>query len=168
MKRLLLDTNIYGLLAADPELLSLKSAYQKKKQEFLIYGFALVRKELRETPKSKSVLGKNLRIAMLCLYDEFVSTHNVSVPESQLAHVAFEYYETYKKLGGSLSQEALLKDYMIVAAAALKQMDIVVSHDHATMLSDFSLKSYELVNAILHLKNPAFLDYDDFKNLLSR
>jgi len=59
-------------------------------------------------------------------------------------------------------------DLLIVATAAIKQMDIVVSNDEATMQSEQALRTYNLVNAIRQLKNPQFIDYKEFKKLMLR
>lgn len=165
MKRLLLDTNIYGLMVADPEAEMLKTAYEQQKS-FLIYGFTVVRKELRETPKASHLLGKNLRVAMLSLYDAFVKEHTLEVEENILLDVAKKYYLLYQEHGGGKSEKELHKDFLIVACASLKEMDIVVSCDDASMLSEISLQAYKEINAILKLKTPSFLDYNYLKELL--
>ena len=165
MKRLLLDTNIYGDMLLDKDLFVLKEKHKVKKEN-IFYGFSVIRKELRATSKDKSLGRRNLRVALLCLYDEFVGEHNLKVDESKLTDTAHKYYEMYKKLGGNLSKMGLLNDFMIVACAAHKNMDLVVSNDDATMLSELSLKSYQIVNQILDLHSPKFRGYEDLKKKL--
>jgi hypothetical protein len=168
MRRLLLDTNVYGLLAADNELFRVREAYNQKKRDYPIYGCSLIRNELRATPKGRLHLGRNLRVAMLSLYDELVGNHHLAVELNKLRTIAEKYHEIYKKLGGNKPKRSLLTDYMIVALGAVQGMDVIVSHDHATMLAEWSLRSYELVNTVLELKNPQFLDYIEFKEIILR
>lgn len=168
MKRLLLDTNIYGEMVVDKELEELKVGHNLNKNNLLIYGFSIIRKELRDTPKTKNHLGRNLRVALLSLYDEFVGNHFLDINEEALMELAQKYYDTYKEFGGGYPENVLIKDYLIVACASQKGMDIVVSNDDASMLSELSLKAYNLVNETLQLKKPQFIDYVQFKNLLLR
>ena len=168
MKRLLLDTNIYGLLAGDPEASFLIELCELKKEHFLVYGFSLIRKELRETSKKKTFLGRNLRVALLNLYDKITGNHILIVEPHLLLGIAENYLTTYRLLGGNFSKNELLKDFIIVACASKKGMDIVVSQDDATMLSDLALRAYTIVNTNLQLNNPKFLDYNEFKALLRR
>lgn len=165
MKRLLLDTNIYGDMLLDKDLFVLKEKH-KVKRENIFYGFSVIRKELRATSKNKNLGRRNLRVALLCLYDEFVGEHDLKADENKLTNTAFKYYEMYKELGGNLSKKELLNDFMIVACAAHKNMDLVVSNDDATMLSELSLKSYQIVNEILDLHSPKFMDYEDLKEII--
>lgn len=163
MKRLLLDTCIYGEMILDKELTALKETHNSEVQ---MYGFILIRRELRATSPTKRYLGKNVRVAMLSLYDQFVGEKNLLVDESTLMLTAKKYFDTYRQLGGHLSEKELQTDYLIVACAAHKSMDVVASNDHASMLSELSLKAYSIVNDALKLKNPHFIDYAQFKLLL--
>jgi hypothetical protein len=167
MKKLILDTNIYGEMVIDKELNILKNACSIN-SNFLIYGFQVIRKELRDTSKNKSFAGRNLRVALLSLYDEFVGVHNLDVDLEYLKLLAKKYYETYKQFGGGYPENILMNDYLIVACASKKEMDIVVSDDDASMLSELSLKAYSIVNKNLQLKNPEFINYLSFKILLTR
>ena len=166
MKRLLLYTNIYGEMVVDPNSSQLREAYPLKKVDILVYGFSLIRKELRQTPKTKKYLGRNLRIVLLSFYDEFVGGHTLKVDETVLYNLARQYYFAYKNIGGHRSEEELFKDYLIVACASQNGMDIVVSNDDSSMLSGHSLEAYHRVNKELKLKQPQFIDYDEFKALL--
>ena len=165
MKRLLADSCIYGELVVDKELHLLQEAYAHSKG-IVVYGYSLIRKELRATPKTKRYSNKSLRIFLLSLYDAFVHERDLNVDENVLKVIAHNYYETYRQLGGHLSESELRNDYLIVACAADKGMDIIVSNDHASLLSEVSLRAYALVNETLRLKNPEFIDYREFKALL--
>ena len=62
------------------------------------------------------------------------------------------------------------KDYYVSAPlsqqAAKKALKLVVSNDDTTMLSELSLKSYQIVNQILDLHSPKFRGYEDLKKKL--
>ncbi len=165
MKRLLLDTNIYGEMVVDDTLTILIDTYEQKK-DLMVYGFTVVRKELRDTPPLKKMLGRNLRVALLSLYDPIVKDHLLIVDEKALQLIAEEYFKQYKQLGGAKSFRVLEKDYLVVACGSQKGMDIVVSNDDASMLSELSLRAYALVNERLKLRSPDFLDYNQFKSLV--
>lgn len=165
MRKLLVDTCIYGELVVDKDLHLLQEAYGCSK-EIVVYGYSLIRKELRATSKRKNYLNRNLRILLLSLYDSFVHERNLKTDENTLHIIAHHYYLTYRQLGGRLPESEIWNDYLIVACAAKKGMDLVVSNDHASLLSEFSLRAYTLVNQKLKLKNPQFIDYRGFKSLL--
>ena len=78
MKRLLLDTNIYGELIFDSDFIKLKTAISKK---YVVHGFKVVRDELRDLPKEIKVEGKNLRIGLLHIYDELTKKSYVLTEE---------------------------------------------------------------------------------------
>ncbi len=59
MKRVLLDTNIYGEIAIDPELEAIREKIMLR-EKGLFYGLDLVRKELRDTPPNKRI-GRKVR-----------------------------------------------------------------------------------------------------------
>lgn len=167
MKKLLLDSCIYGELAVDKELDHLQEKFEQV-EGIIVYGFSLIRKELRATSKEKRHFGKNLRVAMLSLYDRFVKDKTLMVDEEKVSGIAQKYYDAYRQLGGGHGKAELWNDYLVVACASLKGMDIVASNDHATMLSENSLRAYALVNQALQLKNPKFIDYQHFKVFLLR
>ena len=110
MKRLLLDTNIYGEIIIDRELDLLISSYRKNHHN-LIYGFSFIRKELRATPKTKKYGPRNLRVALLSLYDLIVGKHSLVVDETKLKSIAEKYYGMYRELGGSFGKEELMSDF---------------------------------------------------------
>ena len=58
MKRVLLDTNIYGKIIERGEVELIESLMEKEKGIF-VYGSKVVRKELRNTPKEIAVKEKN-------------------------------------------------------------------------------------------------------------
>src|SRR3989338_2947045 len=116
MKRLLLDTNIYGELVFDGEYISLKD---KMPQRCVIHGFYVVRKELRDVPSKIKVYDHNLRISLLHIYDEITAkSYSLTTVMSELAH---QYYITYRALGGSKAEDQLFNDFAVVACASIHQ-----------------------------------------------
>lgn len=108
MKRVLPDTNFYGLLAKDHDRLEVVGSIKLKK-EFAAYGFKTIRNELRDVPKKIKVEGKNLRIDLLSLYDEITGRHNLEFT-GRIAKIAEDYYKAYREFGGSKSKPSFI-DY---------------------------------------------------------
>ncbi len=163
MKRLLLDTNIYGLLATDSEFPKLYSMILEKREQFLIYGFVLIRKELKDAP-GKSHEGKNIRASLLHAYERMVSKeYPFTVLYKELAE---EYYLVYHALGGSHPKEKLFPDSLIVACASAKQIPLVVSEDSATLGNEIALKAYSEVNLRRKISLPILIRYKKFKEMI--
>ncbi|MBI2661858.1 hypothetical protein HYX11_00170 [Candidatus Woesearchaeota archaeon] len=163
MKRLLLDTNIYGLLTVDSDLHLLHSLIEQKRGEFRIYGFSVVRKELKKVPK-KVVGGVNVQASLLRAYSYFiVKEYDI---EGMFERIAEEYYKNYVFFGGNLLKEEIYNDLLIVACASVKNVDIVVSEDNGTMWNEVFRKAYENVNLKFNVGNPSFIRYKQFKELL--
>ena len=161
MKRILLDTNIYGLIVIDEDRDKIRNVIEKKRV-LVVYGLPLIRKELRDTPKNIRVGGNNLRSDLLGLYDEVTKNHTLKfINESE--KLASYYFNTYKEIGGYASKSEIEKDLIIVACASLNDLDIVISNDNKTMLSEKAVKSYKIVNQIKKVRMPRFLNYEEFK-----
>ena len=139
MKRIILDTNIYGLIVEDPERDIVRNGIENKKA-VIVYNLSLIRKELRDTPRNIRFEGENLRNYLLRIY-----------------------FILYKELGGYAAKTEIIKDFIIVACASLNSLDIVVSNDNRTMLSEKAIKSYNIANRIKKIRMPRFLDYEKFK-----
>ena len=166
MKRILPDTNIFGELVIDPDIGKIKEHFEKSKEKLIIYGLGLIRNELRATPKPSKVEGKNLRVALLSLYDYFVKDHELKFDIEELDKIAGDYYNAYRSFGGSKSKKVMVNDFIIVACASKNNLDIVVSNDNITMLTENAIKAYDEINKILNLKTPKFIDYKDFKEVI--
>ena len=138
MKRVLLDTNIYGT--------------------------SLIRKELRDVSAHLTFDGKNKRIMLLQAYSSFVrkENHNLEINDFVIL-LANKYFEEYKKQRGTFSINELLCDFTIVACASLHNLDIVVSDDKRTMLSEKAKQAYAEVNRVHQFRSPFFYVYDQFK-----
>jgi len=163
MKRILFDTSVYGELVIEPEIVKILRKLDKSK-EIVFYGTRLVRNELRDTPKEKRIKNGKLRLLMLELYDSLVSKDNRELKITDLIEViANEYFLAYKKARGGFSHDAIINDFRIVACASLHSLDIVVSHDKKSMLSEKSIQAYKKINAKFQLRNPDFKNYGKFK-----
>lgn len=166
MKRVLLDTNIYGELVIDTELEEVKDCFERIKGEIVIYGLRLIRNELRATSKLSVLKGRNLRIALLSLYDYFTGKRELKSDNAELNQLSDDYYKRYLSFGGSKSKDVMLNDFLIVACASKNRLDIVVSGDEATMLTENAIKAYESANKEMELKTPSFIEYKEFKRLI--
>lgn len=165
MNHLLLDTNIYGLLITDKDFHDLHSKLEAFKQtkQLLVYGLDVIRGELKASPRQK-IGGINLQATLLRAYSSF--TIKEYTLEDRFQEVADEYYRAYTQLGGNLPKNELNTDFLIVACASWKCINVVVSEDNATMLSELSINAYKKVNQQKNLHFPEFIGYQKFKTIL--
>jgi predicted nucleic acid-binding protein len=161
MERLLLDTNIYGFIVVDADRESIHKAIHANK-DISLYGFKVVRKELRST--KRSVINMNLRMNLLRVYDELIKKSYELTPV--MNELAEQYYKLYVEIGGTSPKSKLMNDLLIIACASLKNLGIVVSNDKKTMLSELAIKAYTSVNGINKIKLPNFISYGEFKNVI--
>lgn len=164
MKRVIFDTNIYGLIAVDKERRALREAFHSS--AWIVYGSPVVRKELRKTPKGR-IDGINLRPRLLGLYHEITKNKEVSVDQRERG-IADSYHRVYKDMGGKTTRSKLDNDFLIVASASRHNLDIVVSDDSSTMMQDIALKVYSAVNAALNIKKPRFVRYEELKRRIRK
>lgn len=161
MKRILLDTSVYGKLIEEPRITDI--LVKKIPNEFVVYGSEVIRKELRETPKHKRFSGRNKRILLLTLYDTLIRKDHHELKHNKLVEtLAKDYYKEYRKLGGSISDKKMINDLLIIAIATIYQLDIIVSDDERTMFSANAVNAYMKVNRIYGLKDPIFKTYRKF------
>jgi len=165
MRRLLLDTNIYGLLMADKNFHILHSGLEEKKEGLRIYGFDVIRKELKQAPRI-TIKGVNIQASLLRAYSSF--TVKEYTLEKEFEKIADDYYEHYGRLGGSSPKKKLFNDFLIIACASVKNISIVVSEDNATMLNEIALKAYETVNKNRGIGFPEFIGYENFREMILR
>lgn len=150
-------------MVVDAEIEELKKSYEQCKDTILVYGIKqIIRKELRDTPKNIKIKEKKLRSSLLGLYDIFAEKHDIAVT-GEYERLAVHYYEHYRKNGGIKPRNELYNDLLIVACASCKGMDVVVSEDEKTMLSENAFKAYSLVNAANSKRTPRFMGYKEFK-----
>lgn len=165
MKRVILDTNIYGKIVERKEEEEMQKEIEKRK-DIIIYGFDVVRKELRDL-SGKTLMGrKKLRILLLTLYDRLVKAR-IYFTTSLVKQLAEDYYSTYRQIGGHKSKDKIFNDFLIVACASLHELDIVVSDDNKSMLSDEAVSAYKIVNNLRKYRIPEFIGYEKFRRLFS-
>lgn len=165
-RKYLLDSNIYGEMVVDIEIEHLKEDYENCRNIIIVYGIKeIIRKELRATSKSAKVGEKKLRSNLLGLYDIFTGKHELSVTQEH-KQLADDYYKAYIKFGGSKSKDEMFNDFLVVACASFKDMDVVVSEDEKTMLTENAIKAYNSVNNINKKRTPRFIGYNEFKSEL--
>ena len=172
MMRVLLDTNIYGEIVrrGDTELVK-RFVENKLGANIAVYGNSVIRKELRDVPK-KTQEGRRARLAVLTLYDLLVGSHSFEIAHA-MYELANSYVSVYKELKGQLPRkksfdEPLYNDFLIIASATLKVLDIVYSGDEKTMYSEEARKAYKIVNDVKKLRTPNFESYDGFIKEIKR
>lgn len=167
MKRVIFDTNIYGNMIEAGEM----SIIEKNIEEVLVnYGSVVVRRELRGYEGKRTVFheGKvrKFRALLLEAYDLLVKkTYEVDEKTDRLAE---EYFITYKKLGGAKLREEITNDFLIVATAAIHDLEVIYTEEKEgstkTMRSPAALKAYEIVNELNGFKSPKFRSYEELKS----
>ncbi|MBI2144803.1 hypothetical protein HYU18_00610, partial [Candidatus Woesearchaeota archaeon] len=132
MKRLIFDTNVYTALLREGEAGKLV-VVQAATLGFRFYGFDEVRHELKAAPRMVAHFSENLRADLLRLYEEIIAEEYRF--EQKMMDVAVEYYGSYRTFGGGISHKDIITDFLIVACASLKQIDVVISQDSDSMLN---------------------------------
>ena len=159
-KRLLLDTSIYGIFAESGALELVEKIASSER--IIVYGFSIVRKELRDTPKTMVKKGMKLRNILLSYYDFITEGH--FLPLTRLIEVLAEEY--LKSYDGGISKAKLKSDFMIVACASLNGLDILVSADNHSMFSKKAAETYLRVNNQNGLRTPQFYSLKQLEQLL--
>ena len=168
----ILDTNVYGELLTERNSVEIIERIRKDKS-INIYGLDIIEKELKETPVEVKYQNRLLKEAVLSIYKEIINDQISLFPLAR--YLASEYYIEFDRLRNSgkyhklLSQkikkykEADLKvDFQIIAIASLKGIDIVVSTDQRTILSQIAEETYNKINSINKLRTPKLVRYSDF------
>jgi len=158
--RVMLDTNIYGLIAneADPETLVEAIA----NSNVLVCGSKVVRNELRKIPNLKNEKARKLRSDVLKYYNVLVKGKRDYQVNRLIQELAEEYRKSYAKSGS----EGLKNDFLIVATASIHQVKIVCSDDEKTMKSAEARKSYSEANSKFEIPKPEFISLKEFKQLI--
>ena len=108
------------------------------------------------------------------VYGELLIDKNLKLfPLSE--HLASEYYKKFNELRKSgryykslkskikkYTKEDLKVDFQIIAIASIKNLDIVVSTDKRTMLSEIAEETYNKINKINSLRTPKLVKYSEF------
>lgn len=167
MKKIIFDTSVYGELIKDKETFLKVSKFIP--DELVIYGIKIIRNELKNTPRYIKEGNRSRRMLLLEVYDIFVRKEKHDLKYNKLIETLSEdYFKEYKKQGGSLAKHNIKNDFLIIATATIYNLDVVVSKDEHSMLSEKSIKSYDIVNNKYGLSNPNFERYKDFKRKIMR
>lgn len=169
-KTYILDTNVYGELLIEPNSDMLVKKIKMNKS-FFIYGVDLIERELSETPLHIKYKG---RIAQKLLVELFESLSDEILTLTPLAkYLADDYFKKYKELAKSgkyklkqkYDEKSLKTDFQIIAIASISSVNIVVSSDKRTMLSQLASDVYAHINKINGLRTPELLEYKKFKEV---
>ncbi|MBI2105317.1 hypothetical protein HYT56_00595 [Candidatus Woesearchaeota archaeon] len=167
----ILDTNVYGELLIEENSEKVIENIEKDKSLY-IYGIDVIEKELQDVPSDKKIKGKIFRQTVLSTYKSLIDEEITVSPIAK--YLASQYYKNYIKIRKirkyasikeketNYTEEDLKSDFQIIAIASLKNVDIVVSADKRTMLSDISKKTYDTINKINNLRTPKLIDYFNF------
>ena len=166
MKRVIFDTSIYGRIIENGEL----SFVSDNMAEILVnYGSVIVKRELKSYEGKRVVLheGKvrKFRALLLEAYDALVkTTYEVDEKTDRLAE---EYFVAYEKLGGKKLRNEIINDFLIIATAAIHELEIVYTEEKEgtvrTMRSPEALKAYEIINELNRLKSSLFRSYRELR-----
>ncbi len=157
MRRVLLDTSVFTEMLQE----SNKARLHSLLAQVIAYGSSLIRKELRDTPKSAILAGRSLRILLLNLYDSTIQGR-VLATTPPVEELALQYVKFYRQRGGNCSSDEVFNDFRIIALATIHHLDIVVSNDERTMLSQAAQQAYNIVNREAGLETPALITYRKF------
>jgi len=67
-----------------------------------------------------------------------------------------------------MHERSMKNDLIIVAIATIYQLDIIISNDKKSMLSNSAINAYEKINKEYGLKDPIFKTYKEFKEEIKR
>ncbi len=165
MTKALLDTNVYTALLKEGE--NGKSLIlQATAVGFSFCGFEEVRHELKSAPRMVTTFSRNLRADLLRLYEAMIMREYRF--EQRMMDLAVEYYKAYRAFGGGIAHRDIITDFLIVACASLKQVDVIVSQDSTSMLNAYARKAYAEVNAQHGLAVSKLWTYEEFKAEVAR
>ena len=172
-KTYILDTNVYGEILIEKESVKIINKIEKDRSLF-IYGVDVIEHELYDVPTDKKIKGKIFRELVLLTYKSLIDEEIILPPLAD--YLASRYYKKYLELRKSRKYYKLTKvkelkyneddlkiDFQIIAVASLKGVDIVVSADKRTMLSNVASETYNIVNKINGLRTPKLVDYFEFR-----
>ncbi len=172
--KIILDTNVYGEILVEENREELVKKIKEDKSS-VIYGVDIIEEELSETPSEIKYKGKELKKLLIDLF-ETISKEIINI--TPLAkYLAEDYFRRYKKLSKTkkyninkekYSEKNLKIDFEILAIASLNSIDIVVSSDIRTMLSQISKDICKYINNQNKLRTPRLLDYKSFKENLAK
>ena len=163
MLRVIFDTNIYGKVLEEKNFEEITTKI-KDDENFKVYGFQLIRKELRDTPKSEKLGKLSKRNLLLTLYDKL--TKGKYLKDSiEINRLALKIYNSYREFGGirNWNKTNIDVDFTIVACASFYKLDIVVSDDSKTLLSKPARKAYKHICVKEGTWQPNFWKFSDLR-----
>lgn len=165
MKRVLLDTSVYGELVMETDVA--EALVKLVPDKYVVYGTRIIRNELRDISKEAKLEGKSKRNLLLRLYDSFVKKehHDLAI-QPIIEIISSEFYRKYRACGGSKGLREMMNDLRIVACASFNSLDIVVSNDERSMLSKEALRAYSVVCKEFGITLPDFVPYRKFREAL--
>lgn len=157
MNRVLFDTNIYGYLADEPDLVDLKS-FLRNSNKLKVCGCSIVRKELRKNSN------KPIRDALLELYDFVTKGKDIDVQKKAVT-LAKSFHKKAKEIGKEKvkSWKEMEHDMLLIAAATLNNLDVVFSADERTMLGKYCVEAYQIISLQQGLRPPQLLTYKQLR-----
>ena len=159
MLRVLFDTNVYGHLITEKDLIEIQKKIKEDK-EFKVYGYKPIRNEIRAIPKITKQ-SKRARNLILNLYDE-MTNKNFLQHSIEITILAKKYYDCYRNFGGIYGWDTSIRiDFMIVACSSSNGLDVVYSADNKTLMNKSAIKAYHHINLKENLRTPDFLKYED-------
>lgn len=172
-KTYILDTNVYGEILIEKESIKIINRIEKDRS-LLIYGIDVIEQELYDVPTDKKIKGKIFRELVLLTYKSLIDEEITLPPLAD--YLASQYYKKYLELRKSgryykltkvkefkYNEDDLKIDFQIISVASLKGVDIVVSADKRTLLSNMASETYNIVNRINGLRTPKLVDYFEFR-----
>lgn len=158
-----MDTNIFGHLIKEPNIEKITDQIVNDK-EFVVYGFGMIRKELRDTPKEAALGRLKTRNLLLNVYDRL--TGGKYLKDSLKIHkLAMKFYNSYREFGGNKNWQKsnIDVDFTIVACASFYKLDLVISDDQKTLMSKPARKAYKHICVKEAMWKPNFWKYSDLK-----
>ncbi len=159
-KRIILDSSVYGAFLEKGRTDLVERLCLSP--NVIIYGFSIIRRELRRAPVRKYFEGVNLRSFLLYTYDRLTQKHEYPLNDV-IERIAHEYSDKYT---GGISRDLLWNDFLIVACASFHRLDIIITDDNHSMASDPAKRAYEEVNKKYGLEKPSFLDTEGLESLV--
>ena len=163
MLRVILDTNIYSFIVKDKNTKEITEKIKNNK-ELKIYGYKLIKEEIKNTPKSRKYEDRKYRTLLINLYFSLIKEQYSELPN--IKGLAEDYYKEFKRLGGNRSFEDIRIDFEIVACATIHNLDLIISDDEKTLKGDVALEAYKNVNLKNKMKTPNFYNYEDLKKII--
>lgn len=156
--RVIFDTNIYGVIQSTKFEQRIAEKLTALGGEIIVYGVSEIirKKELRKTSD------RRLRVRLLTLYDLITQDRDLTVTP-EVKSLAKLYHSEYT---GIRSWRELENDFLIIACASINSLDIIVSEDKRTMLSESARAAYESINKKKGFRTPRLIGYEDFKRLV--